>query len=726
MSLGAAEIFGVSLIMLWGVAGAVALGRSVAKSPSARELAAAVRRMNLAAKGALVAGLVGAVAIGGTKPGGSDPQRLGQRPLSVTRTVASTNTPPFALVEVRTNGISLVGPSTNAVVSEAVRRRGTSEGGEWIEADTPFFRWGTNLVSRVFASPAVLSLGTMRHPALGAELPDGTSAESLIALRMPLGLAPEANWSQLAAPSRFWHQARPSGRVFTWENALLDRQPDRLATIQIETRADGDFSFRYDFSPATLTNGFFAGAQLGPAAIEALGVRGGVTNATTVYRVNGAHVPSGVSVADLFAAPSLELRWKSVAGLGNLSGDTDGDGLTDWDEIFRYDTDPNQSDTDGDSLSDAAEVLVGANPLNADENADSIPDGVPQASWTADPLWPANAPAGAQSISISLNSTIPVGASASLVVGGLCIPLRSPGAWTLALVPGELYPFRLHANGATADLSIAPATNTPPQRSGPPLTLKHDNQTSFSIVHPNSVGETHTNGVIEIRYKNGDGEWWVLGNETDLQPWTARFPGRFEVRGKIDANGSGLTTPVHDLIVRYPGIDEIRLDPDVIHRAELEWQAALADCTTNSGLTRERGYWIVLDTRTNRYGAEQPFQGAFFLPGERPSSDSNGRPPDRWSDPSDKQAGIVVAVAGFHTHVPTTLWPTNLLGRQVGPSEEDGNAAKILQMPGLVFDYAPDPLFSKIAQTNAIPRGWPANSPARLYPITSPERRPLQ
>ena len=35
-----------------------------------------------------------------------------------------------------------------------------------------------------------------------------------------------------------------------------------------------------------------------------------------------------------------------------------------------------------------------------------------------------------------------------------------------------------------------------------PLTLKHDNQTSFSIVHTNSVGETHTNGVIEIRYKN--------------------------------------------------------------------------------------------------------------------------------------------------------------------------------------------------------------------------------
>ena len=67
------------------------------------------------------------VAIGGTKPGNNDSQRLRLRPLSATRTVASTNTPPFALVEVRTNGVSLMGPSTNAIVSECVLRRGTSE-----------------------------------------------------------------------------------------------------------------------------------------------------------------------------------------------------------------------------------------------------------------------------------------------------------------------------------------------------------------------------------------------------------------------------------------------------------------------------------------------------------------------------------------------------------------------------------------------------------------------
>ncbi len=66
------QMFGVALMALWGTAGAVAVGRAMAKSSATRELLAVIRKMNLAAKGALVAGLVGAVAIGGTKPGGRD------------------------------------------------------------------------------------------------------------------------------------------------------------------------------------------------------------------------------------------------------------------------------------------------------------------------------------------------------------------------------------------------------------------------------------------------------------------------------------------------------------------------------------------------------------------------------------------------------------------------------------------------------------------------------
>ena len=137
MSLGAAETFGIALMAAWGAAGAVALGRSVAKSPAARALSAKGRRMNLAAKGALVAGLVGAVAIGGTKPAGRDAPTA--RPPGGHFVESSLPAPPFALVEVRTNGVAFVAASTNAIVSESVWLHVTSEGGEWIESDAPFF-----------------------------------------------------------------------------------------------------------------------------------------------------------------------------------------------------------------------------------------------------------------------------------------------------------------------------------------------------------------------------------------------------------------------------------------------------------------------------------------------------------------------------------------------------------------------------------------------------------
>ena len=485
MSLGSPEMFGVALMAMWGTAGAVAFGRSAAKSPAMRELAAAVRKMNLAAKGALVAGLVCAVAIGGTKPGGNDPQRQAAHPVSAMRTVAGTNAPPFALVEVRTNGVSFASATSNAIVSKTILRRGTSEGGEWIETETPFFHWGTNPVSRVFASQAVLSFGSMRHPALGATLPDGTPAESLVALRTPLGLVPEANGSRLAAPSRFWHEETAFGRVFTWENALLDRKADRPATVQIETRDDGDFVYRYDFSDAAPTNGFFIGAQLGSAAVEALGVRGGVTNAATVYRVDGAPVPSGVFVADFFTAPRLELRWRNVAGLGDLSGDEDGDGLSDWDEIFRYDTDPHQSDTDGDGLSDSSEILSGANPLDTDENGDGIPDGVSAEAWTSDPIWAENS--GKTNLVVTLGTAIPDGAAASLVLGSVTIPLRSARHYVFGIPVGVEVPFRLFSRGVAAvDLSMSNAlpgqpapllrssTNRPQKEFNGPCLRLHD------------------------------------------------------------------------------------------------------------------------------------------------------------------------------------------------------------------------------------------------------------
>ncbi|MBI4135323.1 hypothetical protein HY477_01145 [Candidatus Uhrbacteria bacterium] len=42
--------------------------------------------------------------------------------------------------------------------------------------------------------------------------------------------------------------------------------------------------------------------------------------------------------------------------------DTDGDGLTDWEEVAHYRTDPLKPDTDGDGYSDGQEVQAGYDP----------------------------------------------------------------------------------------------------------------------------------------------------------------------------------------------------------------------------------------------------------------------------------------------------------------------------------------------------------------------------
>ena len=72
-----------------------------------------------------------------------------------------------------------------------------------------------------------------------------------------------------------------------------------------------------------------------------------------------------------------------------LKADTDDDGINDYDEIFVYKTNPLRADTDGDGLSDYDEIFVyKTDPLNRDTDGDGINDGDEVNIYKTDPLNP--------------------------------------------------------------------------------------------------------------------------------------------------------------------------------------------------------------------------------------------------------------------------------------------------------------------------------------------------
>lgn len=70
-----------------------------------------------------------------------------------------------------------------------------------------------------------------------------------------------------------------------------------------------------------------------------------------------------------------------------LNADTDGDGLKDGEEVLKYTTDPLKTDSDGDGLTDVAEVVgYKTDPLKADTDGDALSDSEEVAQYKTDPL----------------------------------------------------------------------------------------------------------------------------------------------------------------------------------------------------------------------------------------------------------------------------------------------------------------------------------------------------
>ena len=134
-------------------------------------------------------------------------------------------------------------------------------------------------------------------------------------LERPMSIVPRTNWGLLGSnvASRAWCAVTPWGStIFTWENALLDRDTNTPVSVQAEFTAEGHWIYRYDLSRAG-------------------------TNLTSVLHY-------GIRPEDL------------------VCDDRDGDGIPTWQEVKGYHSDPGLVDSDGDGIPDWDEVCNGTDP----------------------------------------------------------------------------------------------------------------------------------------------------------------------------------------------------------------------------------------------------------------------------------------------------------------------------------------------------------------------------
>jgi len=142
-----------------------------------------------------------------------------------------------------------------------------------------------------------------------------------------------------------------------------------------------------------------------------------------------------------------------MAGTDPTNPDTDGDGITDGDELFVHYTDPKEADTDGDGLSDLEELFYyGTNAFLSDMDGDGLFDGEEVMMFNTDParfssnnygisdlvnifnsdlpVWeqPSSGASSSSTVSLTLSvhlESLAVNASGVLRIGDHFIPVRS-------------------------------------------------------------------------------------------------------------------------------------------------------------------------------------------------------------------------------------------------------------------------------------------------------------
>ncbi len=311
----------------------------------------------------------------------------------------------YAVVSVETNETHNLTMPDNAVLAENIAKRGAHDDGFYLYDSFTNHLERTGLITT--NTPWVHTDGTITLKARNLGLPlDGINfyeSYSNVTVYAPrygkYGFLPGSLWPNYTN-SLIWTAVNENGsRVITWQNFLENRLPN-YRSFQIEFKQGGEITYRY-------------APMLGNIS----------TNSVGLYR--NVH-------AQLITAPTntTSITLSYIGDLSNGSGDTDGDGLSDYDEVKIHHTNPTLADSDGDSLDDSTEITNGTEPNNPDSDGDGIPDGFTEDEWLDHPLW-----GTPQNSNFAITFSGNIDSKTIFLLGDLPIPLLTYKNLTSSVTP---------------------------------------------------------------------------------------------------------------------------------------------------------------------------------------------------------------------------------------------------------------------------------------------------
>ena len=225
------------------------------------------------------------------------------------------------------------------------------------------FRLNSQDVTNIYISTSgTVSFGIPKGAEAAEPMPTSSGISFLSPLWGPLGIKPGLGGSSVWAASTTNHNI-----LVTWEDVLIDRidSSNTVGSIQCELCNNGDFIYRYSVSSGLTISNHVVGAQN-----NGFGESADLLNSTN----------------SALCVNAFEVKWAGYFQSYEMdeSGDTDGDGLLDKEEVRIHGTYPAREDSDGDLWSDSYELtnsVFSTDPLNPDSDGDTIID-----SLDSDPL----------------------------------------------------------------------------------------------------------------------------------------------------------------------------------------------------------------------------------------------------------------------------------------------------------------------------------------------------